>query len=297
MIRDEEGNRYGTTAQGGLGNGVVFKVDPTGKETVLYEFTGGTDGSQPFASVVRDSAGNLFGTTFSGGAAGYGVVFKLDPSGKETVLYSFTGGTDGSGPQAGVVLDAAGNLYGTTSAGGDLVDCNVSLNQGCGVVFKLDPSGKETVLYAFPNGGPYGFTRSNPAGNLIVDQAGNLYGTVARGGNSGSGIVFKVDKSGKESTLYNFTGGSDGANPIGGLATDEAGSVYKLAGTSFENAYVFPSSRGGTSPDTTLVRDSAGNLYGSTSDGGAFNQGVVYRLDQCGRETVLHFTGGADGGG
>ena len=141
LIADSSGNLYGTTEYGGVSeNGVVFKLTPGGTYTVLYSFTGGSDGSGPVAGLIADSAGNLYGTTEHGGVSGNGVVFKLSPGGSElpggseTVLYSFTGGSDGSGPVAGLIADSAGNLYGTTEHGG------VS---GNGVVFKLSPGGSE----------------------------------------------------------------------------------------------------------------------------------------------------------
>src|ERR1019366_2241805 len=146
-IRDAAGNLYGTTNQGGRANaGVVFQLDASGHQGVLYSFTGGADGGSPYAGVIRDSAGNLYGTTFRGGIAGTGAaglgaggVYKVDPAGHETVLYSFTGGADGSGPNAGVIADAAGNLYGTTYNGGA---------NGLGAVYKLDRSSHQTVLYS-----------------------------------------------------------------------------------------------------------------------------------------------------
>jgi uncharacterized repeat protein (TIGR03803 family) len=121
-----------------LGNGTAFKLDTTGKETVLHSFTGGADGGQPFAGLVRDAAGNLYGTTAGGGAFRNGTVFKLDTTGKETVLHSFTGGAGGSTPYRGLVRDAAGNLYGTTAFGGDS-SCFDPYGNGCGTVFKLAP--------------------------------------------------------------------------------------------------------------------------------------------------------------
>jgi uncharacterized repeat protein (TIGR03803 family) len=117
VIRDSAGNLYGTTNGGGTYAGVVYRLDPTGSETVLYTFTGGADESFP-AGVIRDSAGNLYGTTQQGGTGYAGVVYKLDTAGDETVLYSFTGGADGGNPNASVIRDSAGNLYGTTSYGG-----------------------------------------------------------------------------------------------------------------------------------------------------------------------------------
>jgi uncharacterized repeat protein (TIGR03803 family) len=156
LIRDSAGNLYGTTVAGGAAgnNGTVFKLGTAGAETVLYTFTGGADGGQPYAGLIRDRAGALYGTTFKGGITtgtcfqgGCGVVFKLDMTGAETVLHSFTGGADGGYPNAGLVRDSAGNLYGTALEGGIITGaCGVG---GCGVVFKLDTSGIETVLYRF----------------------------------------------------------------------------------------------------------------------------------------------------
>ena len=226
LVRDTAGNLYGTTYIGGAYSdwGTVFKVDKNGKETVLYSFTGGADGANPTAGLIRDSAGNLYGT------ASY-TVFKLDIAGKETVLYSFTGGADGSDLQAGLVGDSEGDFYGATLNGGDL-NCNAPY--GCGTVFKLDTIGKKIVLYAFVQGSD----GSGPATTLVRDLNGNLYGTTVEGGDLncnapyGCGIVFKLDKTGKERVLHRFSGGTDGAFP------------------------------------NDLFRDADGNLYGTTSNGG-----------------------------
>ncbi len=204
QVRDPEGNLYGTTfAAGDLsgcgfggGCGGVFKVDRTGKFTVLYSFTG-EDGGFPVASLIRDAEGNLYGTTSGGGDVfcnapyGCGAVFKLDRAGEETVLYRFTDGADGGFPNAGLVRDKAGNLYGTTVLGGDLSGCG---GFGCGVVFKLDPAGNETVLYSFTGGADGGLLQSG----LLRGKEGNLYGTTLIGGDlsgcfgSGCGVVFKL---------------------------------------------------------------------------------------------------------
>jgi uncharacterized repeat protein (TIGR03803 family) len=181
LIRDSAGNLYGTTNGGGAsGAGVVFQIDPSGNETVLYNFTGGADGGFPFGGLIRDSAGNLYGTTNGGGASGAGVVFKVDRAGNETMLYSFTGGPDGGYPLWVVLArDSAGNLYGTTSGGGA---------SGNGVVFKLDPSGNETVLHSF-TGGADG---SSPFAGVVLGSNGNLYGTTPFGGQTNAGIVFEI---------------------------------------------------------------------------------------------------------
>jgi uncharacterized repeat protein (TIGR03803 family) len=310
VIRDSAGNLYGTTSAGGTGYGVVFKVNTAGKETVLYSFTGGADGGQPHAGLILDSAGNLYGTTYAGGEGGAGVVFKVNMAGQETVLYSFTGGADGRWPNAGVIRDSGGNLYGTTQSGG---------TANSGVVYDLNTSGQERVLYSFTGGADGGA----PFAGVIRDSAGNLYGTTSSGGTVsavhffGAGVVYRVDPSGEETVLYSFTGGADGDEPVAGVIRDSAGTlygttyyggasgwgvVYELTPAGQETAlYSFAGGADGASPSAGVIRDSAGNVYGTTDYGGsaeAFSGwGVVYKVDTAGQETVLHtFTGGADGG-
>jgi uncharacterized repeat protein (TIGR03803 family) len=243
VIQDGQGNLYGTTAEGGnsgcfagSGCGTVFKLSKAVKETVLHSFTGGADGATPYAGVIQDAKGNLYGTTYYGGkgkcndgfGTGCGVVFKLGTTGKETVLHRFTGGIDGSYPDAGVIQDAKGNLYGTTQEGGDLSGCD---GLGCGVVFKLSTTGKETVLHRF-TGGTDG---SNPDAGVIQDAKGNLYGITRAGGDLngcsglGCGVVFKLNAAGKETVLHGFTGGTDGSNPDGGVIQDAKGNLYGTA--------------------------------------------------------------------
>jgi len=266
VIQDAEGNLYGTTSDGGnlscqqgQGCGTVFKLSKSGKESVLYNFTGGRDGANPTAGLIMDVDGNLYGTTIYGGeltcegGLGCGTVFKLSKSGKETVLYRFTG-AKGANPFAGVIRDAQGNFYGTTIFGANPA-CEQGL--GCGVVFKLSKTGKGTVLHRFTGSADGGV----PYAGVIMDAQMNLYGTTTVGG-SGFGIVFKLSKTGKETVLYTFTGGSDGLGPYSGL-----------------------------------LQDPQGNLYGTTYQGGSFNSGTVFKLSKTGHEMVLHaFTGGADGG-
>jgi uncharacterized repeat protein (TIGR03803 family) len=201
LVEDGQHNLYGVTEHGGNsgcnngdgeGCGTVFKLDDERRESVLYAFTGSSDGANPFAGLVEDASGDLYGTTAYGGdlncnpPTGCGTVFVLSKAGHETVLHNFTGAEgDGAIPYAGLLLDARGKLYGTTYAGGDL-DCNPP--NGCGTVFELDKSGKETVLHTFagPDGaGPY-------LGVLVRDAEGNLYGTTFGGGTHGYGTVFKL---------------------------------------------------------------------------------------------------------
>src|ERR1700719_2219108 len=153
VFLDSAGNLYGTTNVGGNGPcyngsahgcGTVFKVDPSGNETVLHSFVGGSDGSYPWGSVTGDSSGNLYGTTLEGGSFGAGTVFRLDPSGQETILYSFSGAPDGANPYGGLIRDRLGNLYGTTSYGGSTACRNAG---SCGTVFEIDAAGTESVLY------------------------------------------------------------------------------------------------------------------------------------------------------
>jgi uncharacterized repeat protein (TIGR03803 family) len=233
LIRDSAGNLYGTASEGGnlacnggAGCGVVFAVNSAGQETVLYRFKGGSDGAFPVASLVRDTAGNLYGTTPTGGDIkcnapfGCGIAFKVTPGGIKTVLHRFHGiGGDGSFPEAGLILDAAGNLYGTTSEGGA---------HGAGTVLKISPTRIETVLYSFTSDGADG---QFPMASLSRDAAGNLYGTTAYGG-AGYGTVFKVEVNGQETVLHTFQWATDGSYPVAPLIRDKAGN---LIGTTSNN--------------------------------------------------------------
>jgi len=271
--------------------------------TVLYAFKGGVDGYEPLGNLARDAAGNLYGTTVYGGMSGYGVVFKLAATGKETTLHSFTG-TDGALPQAGLVRDAAGNFYGTTMDGGAL---------GWGTVFKLDKTGKETVLLDFD-----GEDGAGPTADLVRDAAGDLYGPTQYGGTGGCnspgcGVVFKLAKTGEETLLHSFTGtGGDGNNPYAALVRDAAGNLYGTdAGGAYGYGTVFKLDKtgketvlysftgypdDGCGPVGGVIRDAAGNFYGTTLFGGTSDWGTVFELDKTGKEAVLYsFTGGSDG--
>ena len=312
LIRDSAGNLYGTTYQGGSGNvGVVYKVDAAGHQRVLYSLPGAPSGSSPGAGVIRGPEGNTYGTTISGGAGNAGVVYKLDATRHETVLYSFSGGADGGNPSSGVIRDPSGNLYGTTDSSRVIY----SDNPACGVVYRLDPTGHETVLHTFTCGADGAF----PEGGLTRDSAGNLYGTTYSGGAAGQGVVYKLDTAGNLTVLYSFTGKADGGRSTAGVIRDSAGNlygtttyggvtssisagwgvVYKLDTTGHETVlYAFTGGADGGGPyHAGLVRDPAGNLYGTTFHGGTTGAGVVFKVDPAGNETVLYsFTGGADGG-
>jgi uncharacterized repeat protein (TIGR03803 family) len=296
LISDPGGNFYGTTYEGGAyGAGTVFEVSKNGGEKVLYSFKGGADGGFPWGGLVRDSAGNLYGTTSVRGSGkncpyACGVVFKLDNLGQETVLHSFNGGADGEYPLAGLALDAAGNLYGTTEEGGGTA-CGGS---GCGIVFEIETTRKERILYAF-GGPPDG---QFPVSTLIRDGEGNLYGTTFQGGLYGSGgTVFKIDPLGNETVLHSFDlEAGDGGLPYGGLLSDKEGNLYgttstggdAFGGTIFEVSssgseavlYSFTGGTDGYIPEGGLIRDSIGNLYGTTDEGGdvACFCGVVFQF-------------------
>lgn len=306
LIRDAAGNLYGTS-QSSFG-GTVFELDTSGTETVLHSFTGTPDGFDPVATLARDAAGNLYGTTFAGGPFNGGTIFSLDTAGTESVLYSFTGGSDGLNPFAGLVMDSAGNLYGTTSSGGH---GSCSGGSGCGTVFEINTAGALTVLHTFKGGPSDG---AEPFAGLAQDAVGNLYGTTVRGGTFGGGTVFKLDTTGTETVLYSFHRVPDGRFPAAVLVQDATGNLYgttenggaygrgtifKLDTTGTESVlYSFQGApTDGAFPNAGLVRDAVGNLYGTTFGGGAYTRGTVFKLDITGTETVLHnFKGGPTDG-
>lgn len=305
LIADSAGNLYGTTSSGGaFGHGTVFKLSPAGSETVLYSFTGGKDGGDPLAELIADASGNLYGTAQTGGTSGYGVVFKLTPTGTETVVYSFKGGADGAYPTAGLYADASGNLYGTTAQGGG----KGCFGAGCGVVFKVAPGGTEIVLHAF-TGGSDGVL---PLARLLADGGGNLYGTTYFGGGTGCGghgcgTVYKVTPGGLTTILHTFGGKSDGILPLAGLIADVGGNLYgtteygggagcsgggcgvvfKLAPDGSETVlYRFSGGTAGIDPAAGLIADSAGNLYGTTAYGGTAGYGMAFELSGTGFVTA-----------
>jgi len=302
LAMDGECNLYGTTTGNSSNSGTVFQLDAAGNFTVLHTFNQ-TDGDSARGGVIRDAAGNLYGTTQFGGASGLGVVYKIDPKGTFTILHNFSGGADGLAPPGGLVLDAAGNVWGLTQGGGPP---NSFCASGCGVVFKVDPTGNETVVHAFN-----GLDGADPLAGLSRDAAGNLYGTTSAGGTlqsvNGGGTLFKIDTSGAFTVLRNFEAGADGGEPWSVLA-DAAGNLYGAAtgGGNVQSCFVLFGGCGiifkldtagnetvlhnfnfddGLNP-TELIQDAAGNLYGTTMEGGqpACDQasttycGVVFKL-------------------
>jgi len=312
LIRDKSGNLYGTTNGGGAGFGTVFKLAPNGRETVLYSFKGSPDGASPQAGVVRDAVGNLYGTTGYGGAFGYGIVYKISPTGTETILYTFTGGADGAWPFGGLVLDAQGKMYGGTNGGG------ASSGGCCGVLYKISPTGTEKVLYTFTGNADGG----SPQDRLIRDSHGNLYGTALFGGSgyslAGFGTVFELTAAGAYKVLYTFTGGADGGQSGAELVQDKLGNLYGTTGlggdlscnggagcgvvfkldTTGHETVLHPLAGGtdGMNPNLAgVVLDASGNLYGTTYQGGSSGDGTVFEVSASGIESILLTFTGSDG--
>ena len=308
LVTDAFGNAYGTTWNGNKGYGTVYELSPKTGYRLLYQFThNDLGGMHPQGNLVLDSAGNLYGTTVDGGAnksacagVGCGVVFELSPSSNgglwtENILYSFCSQpncSDGANPAASVIFDSAGNLYGTTQNGGNI---------GNGTVFELSPSSGawvEHVLYGMEQGG------KNPTCGLLFDSSGNLYGTTQEGGDENGGMVFELSPSGQNwefNVLYafdGFSGSTDAHDPAAGLIFDSSGDLYGTSalggtdgfGTVYELIfnggvwtesilYNFAGGNDGAGPESSLVMDAAGNLFGTTSAGGGRrNLGTVFRL-------------------
>ena len=333
LTMDKGGNFYGTTKNGGAngpnGYGTVFKFTHTHSGWALnplYGFSGGDDGASPGARVIIGADGTLYGTTSYGGGSrcggnGCGTVFNLQPpvdastnvltDWTETVLYQFTGGSDGALPVGDLIFDQSGNIYGVTAGGGSSQE---------GTVYELTPSNgnwTESVVWSFTGGNDGG----KPAGGVIFDGAGNLYGTTQVGGSHGYGSVFQFVPAGSswsQNTLYSFQNGSDGASPTAGLIFDPSGDLYGTTasggpgggGTVFELTpqrngtwaltvlYAFGGEAGG-GPQADLTMDAAGNLYGTTYEDGAYKYGSVFELVPSNggwRYSDLHdFTFGSDG--
>lgn len=311
LIWDREGNLYGTTNTGGTVWGTVFELSPPTQqggawtETVLYTFSGNPtgDGCYPESKLTFDALGDLYGTTSQCGGGNYsaGSVFELTPSGdgtwSEIVLHKFCkkglkSCPDGGAPRAGVEFDKAGNLYGTTFQGGR--------SKG-GVVYELSPAPgggwKETVLHAF------GQTANRPMSAINMDESGNLYGTASLGGfsngqqcNNTCGGVFRLTKVGGQwkASLFQFNG-QNGGNPAAGILLigkknvafgttlfgGTGGTVFEFRGSTESVIHNFcsePNCTDGSLPATALIADGSGILYGTTTEGGAFGQGVVFQI-------------------
>ena len=317
LSADAAGKLYGTTqTDGAYDSGTVFQLSPTSdggvRFSLLYVFTGGTDGGSPLGTLIFDPQGNGYGTASSGGANGQGVVYKLTPPGSgtqwnETVLYSFQGGSDGELPFGEVVFDAAGNLYGTTSRGG--VTHLGCFQSGCGTIYELSPTAngpwQETVLHRFSDSNGEG---AEPRAGLVFDAAGNLYGTTNSGGNNSVGACNTIDSDGCGTVFelmpgsqnqwqlvtlvdFNFT---DGGLPRAGVTLDGKGDLFGATtiGGALNGGTVFSLTQNSgrwsagsqfslpprSQPSGNLALDNAGNLYGTTYQGGANESGSVFQL-------------------
>jgi len=260
LMQGSDGNFYGTTYQGGLHNsGTVFRISLSGSYTNLWSFTGGSDGYSPKAGLVQGSDNNFYGTTEFGGMNNNGTVFRINPSGTQTNLHSFAGyPTDGRDPD-NLVQGSDGNFYGTTFHGGASTNCGNGVG-GCGTVYRISPSGSEMILYSF---GSFPTDGYNPYAGLVQGSDGNLYGTTPNGGTHNHGTVFRISPSGSYSNLYSFVGSpSDGSTPL-----------------------------------ADLVQGSDGSFYGTTTNGGTYGDGTVFRFNPSGTYTTLYsFAGGATPG-
>lgn len=315
LIQDLAGHIYGTTAGGGdaSSDGVVFKLNTAGMETVLHTFSGNPDGEAPYAPLAWGEAGSLYGVTSYGGTnsncsggSGCGTVFKIGAAKKETVLYNFTGGSDGCGPEQDFVRDTSGSVYGTTTGYG----CSNN-----GTIFKVDSTGKFTLLHSFAGSPSDGAHPSG--GHLAVDQFGNFYGVTVNGGSAncmgGCGVVYKLSKNGKVTLLYSFKGGSsDGCYPYGRVVEDKFGSFYGTTSQCGSNQYgtIWKLSKTGKEtvlhqfagggedgcyPMAGVARDSKGNIYGNAIGCGFDNLGALYELSERGAFSLLHSFNGSDG--
>jgi uncharacterized repeat protein (TIGR03803 family) len=305
VVFGPNGALYGSTEGGGSGSeGTIFELRPpiTVCKAIqcffglfpLYAFQGGSDGAHPlYEDLVFDGKGNIYGTTVAGGGpSNGGTVFQLTPSGKETVLHSFGNGSDGSGPQSGLVLDASGNLYGTTLVGG-LYTCDVS---NCGTVFQLTPSGAETIIYNFMGQNDGGYPFDAP----IIDKAGNLYGTASSYGQNSGGVVFQMTPSSggwMYSVIYalpNSCGSHaavtmDTSGNLYGVCYQNGkynrGFVFELTNSNgtwmLQGLYDFTGGSDGENPTYAPVTlDASGNIYGTVPAGGDVNCqcGVVWEI-------------------
>jgi uncharacterized repeat protein (TIGR03803 family) len=326
LTLDSAGNLYGTTYgyDGYFGSGTtagsVFEVSSAGHFTLLHNFgAGGAEGAWPFAGLVRDSSGNLYGTTSGGGSSSRGTVFKLDNQANLGVLHSFAGGKDRARPFAPLILDPAGNLYGTTADGGTADCIPAGVDSRCGTVFEIPmkgrKAGKEKILHRFSSSRKLG---SEPHAPVMRDSAGNLFGTDEYDGPGEGGTVFELGAQGGATVRHTFSTQSNEYFPLSGLMQDGAGNlygtttggpgiVYRLDPQGNETVlFSFEEGAGGASPlYSGVIMDVAGNLYGTTYAAGnenaclnLFSQGcgVVYKLDPSGNETVVYtFSGGTDG--
>jgi uncharacterized repeat protein (TIGR03803 family) len=297
MTQGPDGNIYGTTEEGGAGEqygyGTVFKVSPSGVQTVIHEFDG-SDGDWPSSALVLGTDADFYGTTLYGGAnSQYGTAFKITPSGTFTMLHDFNG-KDGYFPYGGVIQGTDGNFYGTTSSGGAYENGNV---------YKMTPAGVVTVLYSFscslsdcPDG-------EEPVGGLVQANDGNFYGTAQKGGTNLYGTVFKITPGGTLTTIHSFDM-DDGEFPVTALVQGSDGDFYGTTVTSIfkitpsgelTKLHTFTDGNDGGDPQGALIQGSDGNFYGTTSEAGADGQGTAFEITPEGMLTTLHAFDRTDG--
>jgi uncharacterized repeat protein (TIGR03803 family) len=297
LVQGSDGNFYGTTFYGGAsGNGVIFRMSPTGVLTNLYSFTGGNDGMWPQAGLVQGSDGNFYGTTYGGGIFGLGTVFRITTNGVLAPLHSLVFANDGAAPEAALVQGSDGSFYGTAASGG---------TTSAGTVFKMTTNGLFTRLYSFTGGND----GANPYAAVVQGSDGVFYGTTAYGGTSNKGSLFKITSGGAFTSLYSFTGGNDGANPYAALAqagngvlygttlnggTSDIGTVFKITTNgAFTSLHSFTGGDDGGYPYGGLLLRN-GLLYG-TSSSGTNSAGTVFKITTNGVITGLYSFMGADG--
>lgn len=297
LVQGRDGNLYGTAVQGGNHySGTAFRETLTGSVFTLYGFTDGYDGANPYGSLIQSTNGFFYGTTLQAGTNGYGTIYRMAPGGSLTALYSYTGGTEGGNPYAGLILANDGNFYGTTYGGGA---------DSLGAVFKMTAKGAVTGLYQFTGGddGEY------PYGALVQGTDGNLYGTTLEGGADYDGTVFRLNTNGKLTTLVAFNY-ENGGYPEAGVIQGADGNFYgtTVAGGAYGYGTVFSVATNGTlttlysfgstdgaNPAGPLVQGDDGNFYGTTSTGGLGGQGTVFKITTNGVLTTLVWFNGFNG--
>lgn len=323
LVEVGQGEFYGTTQFGGTssncigGCGTVFKVAADGTETILYSFTGGSDGALPNAGLLKGRDGKLYGTTETGGGGagcqsdafvqayglpGCGTVFSITSAGQLKIVYAFTGiDGDGSLVLSGVVQDTRGNLFGATAGGG---------SSGAGTIFEISPDTKERVVYSFSGG----FDGSDP-NSVTIGRNGALYGTTIGGGASGLGTVFRLERNGTEEVLHSFGGDpADGASPGSGLLLGHNGKFYGSTlfggshglGSLFEisaagdlsilYSFTTGAAEGSAGPNGPLVQDDEGDIYGTTEFGGTAGLGSIFKLSRRTAFTTLMSLAGSPPG-
>ncbi|MEX6687057.1 Ig-like domain-containing protein [Danxiaibacter flavus] len=294
LARGDDGNLYGMTSTAGPGLfGTAFKVTTAGALTVLASFWGAATGNAPLETMVKGKDSAYYGTNSTGGAYNYGAIFKIC-GGKTTTLFSFNRNVNGGLPKGSLIQATDGNFYGMASEGG---------TSGHGTIFKITPTGSYTVIRHLnsPTDGGY------PQGSLVQLPDGNLYGMTNSGGTNGGGTIFKITTTGTFTVLRHLKSADDGANPEGNLVKGADGALY---GMTLNNPKIFKITTSGTftilralvsttdgaAPAGSLVLHSDGNFYGTTSSGGTYSGGTIFKISATGTfKTLKHLNNATDG--